>query len=87
MLKYLEQIREGFQKSQSHQARKNTWKCEEHLGISCFYIIAFKDGAKGNLCQLMKEEESEQRVTAEERGKATGLLRALNKKIEAKYKW
>lgn len=30
----------------------------------------------------MKEEESEQRVTAEERGKATGLLRALNKKLK-----
>lgn len=56
---------------------KNTW-------ISCFYIIAFKDGARGNLCRLMKEEESEQRVTAEEREKP---LHSFEYKIKAKYKW
>lgn len=59
-------------------------KYEEYLGISCFYIIAFKDGARGNLFQLMKEEESEQRVTAEEREKP---LYSFKYKIKAKYKW
>lgn len=37
MLKYLEQIHEGFQISQSHQAQKNTWKYEEHLDIMFLY--------------------------------------------------
>lgn len=41
-------------------------------------MFIFGDEARGNLCQSMKEEASEQRVTAEERKKANGSLKSFH---------
>jgi len=50
-----------------------------------FFLFIFGDEARGNLCHIMKEEESEQRVTAEEREKPVGdrsRFMFLNTKLE-----
>lgn len=53
--------------------------------LSFFSLFIFGGGARGTLCHIMKEEESEQRVTAEGREKPLGyqsLFMFLNTKSD-----